>query len=225
MITEQRPGWMSPQLWEAWTFRAEGAQSSGQDPTAGTGQDPTQAPGQASGTTMTLEEAQAALAAARREAAANRTKLSALEKEKADQEAAKLSEQEKLAKRVKELEETNARIAAEAQTAATNARIEREAARLGAVDPELLTRLIDSASIERDAAGNPTNLEALIKGVLKAKPYLVAETGQSAPAAGATNPASGRGTPALTLADIKKMTPTQINARWKDVQEALARGV
>lgn len=226
-----RPGWMSPQLWEAWTFRAEtpsGPPTSGQEPTAGAGQAPTSpASGQASETTHSLAEVQAALQAARREAAASRKKLDALEQAQATADAAKLSDLEKAQKRAADLEAENTRIRSEAQATVTNARIERHAAQLGAVDPELVTRLINPDEIERDAAGIPTNLDALVKQVLKARPYLVAAAAGAAPApqAGATNPATGRGVPALTLADVQKMSPAQINARWAEVQKALAAGV
>src|SRR5579864_5268425 len=91
----------------------------GQDPASGTGQDPTNpAPAQAAGTAMTLEQAQEALAAARREAAGYRTRAATLEKAQQDAAAAKLSDLERVQK---ERDTLAARL--EAQQADARARI------------------------------------------------------------------------------------------------------
>lgn len=80
----------------------------GQDPAAGQGQDPTTTTttttGQEPG--MTLEQAQAALREARREAASYRTRAQALEQTQAAADAAKLSDLEKAQRKATELEAT-----------------------------------------------------------------------------------------------------------------------
>lgn len=230
-----RAGWaMSSQLHEAWNFRAEvnppAPTGAGQAPGAGQPQAGTGTQPQAGGdnpTTGGLSQAEltAELARTRREAAAHRAENTALKKAQADADAAKLSELDQAKKRASDLETENARIKGEAQASLTTAKIERIAAQLGIVDPEVAAALIKPDDIERDAAGNPTNLDALLKALAKAKPYLVAQQQQGAvPGAAPMNPATGRGTPALTKADVERMTAAQINARWDEVQKVLAGG-
>ncbi len=56
----------------------------------------------------------------------------------------------------------------------TRMEIERQARKLAIVDEDAAYRLLDAARIEYDAGGNPSNVEALLKDLVKAKPYLVA---------------------------------------------------
>ena len=61
-------------------------------------------------------------------------------------------------------------------------------------------------------------MEALLKELVKAKPYLV----QPAAAGGSpTNPARGQSA-ALTREDIARMTSDEINKRWDEVQAVLS---
>jgi len=70
---------------------------------------------------------------------------------------------------------------------------------------------------EYDAEGKPVNVGAAVAAVLEAYPQLKpqAQTGN------ATNP--GR-VAKLTVEEIKKMTPEQVNARWDEVQAAMKAG-
>ena len=217
---------MSPQLWEAWSFRAEtppAAPTSGQEPTAGTGQAPTTASGQAPETTHSLAEVQAALQAARREAAAHRTENAALKKAQADAEAATLTEAQKVSRERDTLKAQLDSERLERQSAINRYEVQLQASKLGIVDPEAAVKLLDWESLEYADDGSPKGLEAALKKLLASKPYLAG--GQQAPAGSTTNGASNRSAGQMTLADVRKMTPAQINARWPEVQAAMRRGV
>ncbi|MCC6727894.1 MAG: hypothetical protein IT208_00985 [Chthonomonadales bacterium] len=101
----------------------------------------------------------------------------------------------------------------------TRLEVERHARRLGLVDEEAAWRLLDAAAVERDAAGRPTNVEALLREMARARPWLAAA---EPPGGGvsAANPAGGRGV-RLSRDEIRRMTPEQINANWAAVQAAL----
>ena len=191
----------------------------GQDPAAG------QEPG---GETFDEARAKALIAKLRDEVKATKgeaKELAELRQARKTADEAALTEQQKLAKRAADLEAENTRISAEALADRTNARIERQAARLGAVDPELLARLIPPASIERDADGTPTNLEALIKDVLKARPYLVATTGTPAqPATSATNGARQAPAGSATYSKAQLADYTFYSKHKDDIQAAMREG-
>lgn len=191
----------------------------GQEPQVGAGQAPTTTP------TMTLEQALEALAATRREAASHRTKLTALEKAQQEAEAAKLSDLEKA---TKERDTLKAELDAERQDRRDRINryeVQLAAGRLGIVDPEAAVKLLDWDSLEYSEDGSPKGVDAALRKLLAAKPYLAGQQQAGAPPANTTNPASGRGRAQLTVADVKAMSKDQINARWSEVQAALRRGV
>jgi len=172
--------------------------------------------------TRSLAELEAELARVRREAAGHRARATQLEKAQADADAAKLSDLEKAQR---ERDTYKAQIEADRldrQATINRYEVKLKAAALGIVDPDAAALLLDWESVEYAEDGSPKNVEAALKALLRAKPYLA---GQAAQSSGAPmNPASGRGAATLTLADVKKMSPTQINERWADVQKALAGG-
>lgn len=110
-------------------------------------------------------------------------------------EQEKLSEKERLERKLAELEQANASLLTEIQQARLQSAIERHAARLGIVDPEAAAVLIDRAAVEFDEDGRPANVEALLKDLIKAKPYLARPAAPSAglPANPASNPAQRAG--------------------------------
>ena len=73
----------------------------------------------------------------------------------------------------------------------TRLEVERQARKLSIVDEDAAYRLLDTSAITFDEDGKPTNIEALLTDLVKAKPYLVAQ--QTTPQIGATNPARGSG--------------------------------
>ena len=155
-----------------------------------------------------LARAQDALKKANAEAAERRKRLQTLEQAEQQRKAAQLSEAEKAtaeAERAKSLE-------AELRKTRAGYEIAKAAARLG-VPEELAARLVD---VEFDEAGQPVNVEAKLTEVLARYPHL-------RPAA-ASNPANPGRKPTLTLADIDKMSPQEVNARWDEVQVALRAG-
>jgi hypothetical protein len=210
---------------------SDAAQTSGQVPT-------TPPPAVSSGTSepttaaangLSLEQALDALAAARKEAAQHRTKLSAFEKAQADAEAAKLSEQERLTKRVAELEKAKADSERSAQERIVRAEIKAAASTVG-IKSELAARLIDYAEIEFTDDGEPKNLAKLLEKLAASYPELVATSNAvatpgaaatrqaAASAGGATNPGRSAGNGGLTLDIIKAMPLRERVARITEIE-------
>lgn len=130
--------------------------------------------------------------------------------------AGQLSETEKITKRATDAEAKAQAAEAKVKELSTRGEIERQARKLGIVDDDAAYRLLDASKLEYDDAGQPTNAEALLKDLVKAKPYLVQGTGGG----NATNPARGQSA-ALTREDIAKMSPAEINKRWEEVSQVL----
>ena len=128
-------------------------------------------------------------------------------------EQERMSEAERLQAQTKAAQETAAAAQSKLQQALADAAISRVAAKEG-IDPELLSKLV---TVELDDTGAPVGLEAAVVAVLNKYPQLK----PAAAVPGATNPSRER---KLTIADIQKMTPEQINARWGEVQAVLAGG-
>ncbi len=149
----------------------------------------------------------------RTESATYRTKNKELSAKLAAYEAEKLSETERLQKQAQEAASEAQAARDELKRARYDAALAREAAKAG-VDPNLLTRLVEP---EYSADGTPSNVGAAVAAVLEAYPQLKpqVQTGN------ATNP--GR-VAKLTMDDVKKMTPEQVNARWDEVQAAMKAG-
>lgn len=91
-------------------------------------------------------------------------------------------------------------------------RVTEAAKRLNFKDPDDAFRFLSDEDTEDEVT-----TERSLKRVAKQKPYLVSERRST----GA--PVSGDGV-TLTLADIKRMSPEEINQRWPEVQKAMAAG-
>jgi hypothetical protein len=104
---------------------------------------------------------------------ATAAKLAAAEAKLREIEDANKSETERATARA--AEEEQKRIAAEQRAADLVLRltVERTATKLGFHDPDDAYRLIDRKAVEMDDEGEPTNVEALLKDLAKAKPHLV----------------------------------------------------
>lgn len=109
-------------------------------------------------------------------------------------EDAKLSQEERIAKQIETLqtqladkERREAELTKRVQEQALRFAVVTEAAKLQIVDPDAAYKLLDLSEVERDEDGNATNLGKVLKDLVKAKPYLVAQ--QPTPAASPTNPA------------------------------------
>lgn len=163
-----------------------------------------------------------------RELHALRTKAGRLERElealrKAEEERknADLSEVEKLRKELAEKNTAIEAAAAQAKAGRLAGASLAAAARLGFADPEDAQRFLDADAIEWDDSGAPKNVQALLEAVLKAKPYLKASFTQP-PDLGQGS--RGKAGVPLTRDAIAKMSATEINQRWGEVQEVLSKG-
>jgi len=142
---------------------------------------------------------------------------------KAKLDAEKLTETERWQKQATDLQSKY-----DSDTAALTERVvryevERIASKLGIIDPDAAAQLIDWDALEYDGDGTPSNADALLKDLLKNKPYLAGKTAQTA--GGATNPSraqtSGQG--ALSWEVITKMTREQYEARRPEIQLFIAK--
>ncbi len=124
--------------------------------------------------------------------------------------AASQTEAEKLTNRLAELEKEQATWQRERQESTVRYEVLLAAGKLNIVDPDAAYRLLDLAEIEYDKEGRPTNVEAVLKGLVKAKPYLVK--------AQATPPASinaGDGTGSGKGPQDQKAREAELRARFR----------
>lgn len=147
------------------------------------------------GTQVTdVEQLQKLLNAANAEAAANRTKLKAIE-DKDKTEAQKLKEQ-------------NDQLIAQTRLLS----VQVTAQRLGIVDPEAAAALLP--------ADTPADqIELKLTEMLAARPWLKGTPAPvNTPAGNPPKQPSG-----LTIEQISKMSETEINARWAEVQQVMSQ--
>lgn len=147
--------------------------------------------------------------------------LEALRKADEDRKNADLSEVDRLKKELAARDAAIEAAAAQAKAGRLAGASLAAAARLGFADPEDAQRFLDADAIEWDDSGAPKNVQALLEAVLKAKPYLKASFTQP-PDLG--QGARGRAGVPLTRDAIAKMSATEINQRWGEVQEVLSKG-
>lgn len=159
------------------------------------------------------------LAEARREAARYRTDLKKLQDAQKTADEAKLTEEEKRTARIAELEKTVAEREVALREKTSYAAVVDAAARLGAAKPSMIHRLIEP-DIEFDDDGSSKNVDQLIKDFLKANPEFASTAGRPTGDAGQ----GARGKSSLTVAEIKKLSAAEINARWSEVSAVLASG-
>lgn len=141
--------------------------------------------------------------------------LSAIVQKSREREQAEMTELQKAQAANAELEKRLEQAAAAQKALAMQSDIVALSAKLGIVDADAAYRLLDKGAIEFDANGKPTNTEALLNDLLKAKPYL-AGGGTSA-----MNPGRAR---KFSREEIEKMTPAEINKNWDAIKESLESG-
>lgn len=147
----------------------------------------------------------------REEAAGWRRKAQEAAAKIGDFEKAQMTEAERLKAEAQEAKAQAEAARAAAKQAIARAEITRHAAKVG-LDPTLAERLVD---VQFDDAGQPTGVDEAINNLLQQYPNLKAGSFE----AGATNPGRQK---QLTLDDIKKMPPEEINRRWDEVQKTMA---
>ncbi len=91
-------------------------------------------------------------------------------KREADESAK--SELQRAMERADGLEKKLAEAAIAQKTLATQTEVANTATRLGIVDPDAAYKLLDKGAIEYGDNGKPVNVEVLLQGLLKDKPYL-----------------------------------------------------
>lgn len=209
----------------------QGEMQTGTDPKPEIGT--TSVTGEMSGTTTTtqsessddlkreLETIRAALKKANSEAAGHRKKAEELDKLKADQEAATLSETQKLQKQLAKLQADHDNALRTSQERIINYEVRLQAAQAGIIDPDAASKLLDWSAIEYDDNGQPTNVPKLLADLLKAKPYLAGNTKPSITGGNATNPprSQSTGPQALSWDVISKMTREEYESRRSEIQQ------
>ena len=142
---------------------------------------------------------------------------------KAKLEADKLSETEKLQKQLATLQSEHDNAIRAAQERTINYEVRLQAAQMGIVDPDAAAKLLDWSQIEYDDNGSPTNVNDLLKNLLKTRPYLAGKA-QVQTSGGATNPSRSTTTAPQTLSweVIGNMKPDEYNARRAEIQQWIA---
>ena len=155
-----------------------------------------------------VKELRAEAAKNRKEAQEAKAKIAAFEQQQ-------MSEAEKLQAAAKSAQEQAQAAQAELRKARADAAIAMAAATHG-VSPKLAAKLV---AVEFDADGQPINVDQSLGAVLNEYPQLKPVAATVTP--GATNP---QRTAKLTIEQVKKMSPEEINSRWDEVRDVLARG-
>lgn len=148
---------------------------------------------------------------AKAEARAAREELDAIK-------TANLTASEKAAKQLADREKALLERETALQERALTVSVRTAAQALGFANPALAARLLDREQLDFDGDGNPTNVEPLLRALLKSDPYLGASR-QNGIDQGARGEGSGS---TLSMDDIKKMSQPEIMRRWPEVEAAMA---
>lgn len=142
---------------------------------------------------------------------------------KEEAEAAALAEQGKFKELLDKEQAAHKAALAELRQARTETAARDLAAEIGIrADRARQALLLVQGQIEYDDAGRPTNLEKLLRDLLKSTPEWSTQANPTS-AGGPTNAARQPGGAALSREAIEKMTPTEINARWAEISAWLAQ--
>jgi hypothetical protein len=127
------------------------------------------------------------------ELGSNSGELTELRKFKEQADAKNLSDEEKRQLERQNLEKQLAEIQKEKESALRQTQelrvtneVFKHGQRLNIIDLDAATKLLDSSQIEYDDSGNPSNIEALLKTLVKERSWLVGRQQQTS--GGATNP-------------------------------------
>lgn len=167
------------------------------------------------------EEYERMITELRKEAAGHRLKLKKFEDEEAKRLEAQMTEQQKLEKRVADLQKAHDDALRTHQEYRINAEVRLQATQLGFANVEDATRLLDWTQIAYGDDGTPENVQALLKDLLKTKPYLAGSKATPVTSGGATNPprSQSSGPPALSWEVIGRMTAQEYAARQPEIQQ------
>lgn len=152
------------------------------------------------------------------------TELMSLREKLATFESEKAALTENASKAQKELEDFKAMIESEKTNTVKKDSLRTVLRANGVVRPEFQDLIINATNLDDVKVGEKgiENVDALIESTKTKYPacFSVVEEGGTPP----VNPIGGNPPRPLTIADVKKMTPEQINANWAEVQKALASG-
>jgi molecular chaperone GrpE (heat shock protein) len=151
----------------------------------------------------------------RAEAARWRTEAQAAKGKVTEYETAQMTEAQKLQAQAAAAQAAAEQARAELRNAKAQAEIAKVAQRLG-MDIELAERFA-TPTWDGDTL---TGIDDSLKAALEKWPHL--KPAPTVPALPPTNP--GRQAKALTMEDVRKMPPEEINRRWDEVQAVLAGG-
>ncbi len=185
------------------------------DPTPAPTTDPTPDPSPADDVAKWRAEAEKA----RKDAAAYREKLRAAEEAAAK---AKLTDEERRTAELKAAQDGLNETQRQLQAARLETAVERTAQRLGIVDGDAAYRLLDSSAVEFDDSGKPTNVQALLEGLLESRPWLKGGAGQPTTTGGSASAPARSREGGLTVEAIRKMSRTEIMQRMDEVTAALS---
>lgn len=138
------------------------------------------------------------------------------------QAEAELTETQKLQKRLTDLQNLYDQSTKQTQARIVQYEVQLQAARMGIHDPDAAAKLMDQSLLEYDEQGNPSNVEALLKDLIKAKPYLANKPAPTS--GGATNPSRSHSSapPPITLELLGSMTSKEYNERRAEITKWMA---
>ncbi len=170
------------------------------------------------------------IAELRKENASHRVKAKELDELKARLESEKLSESEKLQKQLADYQARESDLTRQLQEHRVRSAVFAQASALSIIDVDAAAKLLDWSEIDYDGNGNPTNVDTLLKQLVKAKPYLVNQQQQQRQAptsGGATNPSRSTTTSpqALTKDYIAKLTPADYAAMTPEQKLEISRWI
>lgn len=129
-----------------------------------------------------------------------------IETEKLSDDEKREAARTKLEQQLSEHQNSNSNLLRELQEQRVTNEVYRQASRLNIIDLDAAARLIDSSKIDYDDSGNPTNIDDLLKDMIKQRSWLVGKA-PTQTSGGATNPSrSQTGTPVeLTEEYVKSL--------------------
>jgi hypothetical protein len=147
---------------------------------------------------------------------------------KEQKEAEKLSDvekqtlaQKKLEQQLAEQQTKNNELLRQLQENRVNNEVFKQASKLNIIDIDAASKLLDSSQIEYDDTGNPTNIDALLKDLVKQRSWLVGKQQSQPMSGGPTNPSRSHSSapPDLSWDVIGKMSREEYAARSAEIQK------
>lgn len=154
--------------------------------------------------TISLDEAKKL----RSEAQSLRKRLKAFEDAEQQRKTESLSEAEKSAAQLKSLQETAAKAENDRAALRLQLAVERAARKLNITDEDAAFKLMDASAVEYDDNGVPTNVDAVLAALTKARPWLVQKTQPVASSGATANPA--RSEKGVSRETLSKMSPREV---------------